>query len=149
MQDGEWKRLPDSWTASKGKQARGTTKMPRAVAPNAQWAASPSIIFGADHELTSSDRTLRQEWVQEAADQADARGSKAGQAFNQAAKAIKKCKEKMTHPSEAQKLPGVGPKVVEIVMRKLQAWCEENGEVMPMIPAKGAVTTTSRIPSAA
>lgn len=124
----EGRREPRFRTKSIARMPRG-----RGPPPNALWAASRKQCWDSRKLILA---LLTQEWIQEAADQANACGSKAGQTLNRAAKAIKRCPDKMVHPVEAQQLSGVGPKVVEIITRKLQQWCDEHNQQMPLLPQR-------------
>lgn len=47
------------------------------------------------------------------------------------------CPMEFQHPSEAQQLNGLGPKLCDRLTEKLKAYCEENGLPMPEHPQKG------------
>jgi crossover junction endonuclease MUS81 len=51
---------------------------------------------------------------------------------------MKACPLVFQHPSEAQQLNGLGPKLCDRLTEKLKAYCEENGLPMPEGPSKGA-----------
>ena len=50
---------------------------------------------------------------------------------------MKACPLKFDHPSEAQQLHGLGPKLCDRLVDKLKAHCSENGLPMPQLPHKG------------
>lgn len=52
---------------------------------------------------------------------------------------MKACPLVFNHPSEAQQLNGLGPKLCDRLTEKLKAYCEENGLPMPEPPSKGAL----------
>lgn len=81
---------------------------------------------------SQTDLPRLKEWVQEAADQAAAKGSKAADTYGKAARSIRNHKEKLDHPSQAQALQWVGPKIVEMITRRLQQWCKDNYEQFPL-----------------
>lgn len=47
---------------------------------------------------------------------------------------MKACPLIFQHPSEAQQLNGLGPKLCDRLTEKLKAYCEENGLPMPEPP---------------
>jgi crossover junction endonuclease MUS81 len=53
---------------------------------------------------------------------------------------MKACPLVFQHPSEAQQLNGLGPKLCERLTEKLKAYCEENGLPMPEHPQKAAAS---------
>jgi hypothetical protein len=50
---------------------------------------------------------------------------------------MKACPLEFQHPSQAQQLNGLGPKLCDRLTDKLKAYCEENGLPMPEPPDKG------------
>lgn len=53
---------------------------------------------------------------------------------------MKACPLVFNHPSEAQQLNGLGPKLCERLTEKLKQYCEENGLPMPEPPNKGMLS---------
>jgi hypothetical protein len=45
---------------------------------------------------------------------------------------MKACPLVLSHPSEAQQLTGIGPKLCDRLTEKLKEFCEENGLPMPV-----------------
>lgn len=52
---------------------------------------------------------------------------------------MKACPLEFQHPSQAQQLNGLGPKLCDRLTEKLKAYCEENGLPMPEHPQKGEI----------
>jgi crossover junction endonuclease MUS81 len=52
---------------------------------------------------------------------------------------MKACPLAFNHPSEAQQLNGLGPRLCDRLTEKLKAYCEENGLPMPEGPGKGVL----------
>lgn len=50
---------------------------------------------------------------------------------------MKACPLEFQHPSQAQQLNGLGPKLCDRLTDKLKAHCQENGLPMPEPPDKG------------
>lgn len=50
---------------------------------------------------------------------------------------MKACPLVFDHPSQAQQLNGLGPKLCDRLTDKLKAYCEENGLPMPEPPGRG------------
>lgn len=50
---------------------------------------------------------------------------------------MKACPLEFQHPSQAQQLNGLGPKLCDRLTDKLKAHCAENGLPMPEPPGKG------------
>lgn len=51
---------------------------------------------------------------------------------------MKACPLAFDHPSQAQQLNGLGPKLCDRLTEKLKAHCQENGLPMPELPGQGA-----------
>ncbi|KAH1492373.1 Crossover junction endonuclease mus81 [Aspergillus fumigatus] len=80
------------------------------------------------------------EWIKEWLDQARERNSKGVTVYKKAYESMKACPLVFQHPSEAQQLNGLGPKLCERLTEKLKAYCEENGLPMPEHPQKAAAS---------
>ncbi|PYI01369.1 crossover junction endonuclease mus81 [Aspergillus sclerotiicarbonarius CBS 121057] len=78
------------------------------------------------------------EWIKEWLDQARERNSKGAIVYKKAYESMKACPLVFQHPSEAQQLNGLGPKLCDRLTEKLKAYCEENGLPMPEHPQKSA-----------
>ncbi|KAI9831560.1 MAG: hypothetical protein M1819_004790 [Sarea resinae] len=76
------------------------------------------------------------EWLGEWMETARQRNSKGVTTYKKAYDSMKACPLTFSHPSEAQQLHGVGPKLCERLAEKLKAHCAENGLPMPEPPAK-------------
>jgi hypothetical protein len=50
---------------------------------------------------------------------------------------MKACPLAFEHPSQAQQLNGLGPKLCDRLTEKLKAHCQENGLPMPQVPGQG------------
>jgi crossover junction endonuclease MUS81 len=50
---------------------------------------------------------------------------------------MKACPLEFQHPSQAQQLNGLGPKLCDRLTDKLKIYCDENGLPMPEPPDKG------------
>ncbi|KAF4218123.1 hypothetical protein CNMCM8980_000217 [Aspergillus fumigatiaffinis] len=79
-------------------------------------------------------------WIKEWLDQARERNSKGVTVYKKAYESMKACPLVFQHPSEAQQLNGLGPKLCERLAEKLKAYCEENGLPMPEHPQKAAAS---------
>ncbi|PWY92039.1 endonuclease MUS81 [Aspergillus heteromorphus CBS 117.55] len=77
-------------------------------------------------------------WIQEWLDQARERNSKGVIVYKKAYESMKACPLVFHHPSEAQQLNGLGPKLCDRLTEKLKAYCEENGLPMPEHPQKSS-----------
>ena len=58
--------------------------------------------------------------------------------YKKAYDSMKACPLTFDHPSEAQQLHGLGPKLCDRLTERLKAHCTENGLPMPELPHKGA-----------
>ncbi|KAL5340107.1 hypothetical protein BJX70DRAFT_132364 [Aspergillus crustosus] len=79
------------------------------------------------------------EWIKEWLDQAKERNTKGVTVYKKAYDSMKAYPMILQHPSEAQKLNGLGPKLCQRLTDKLKEYCNENGLPMPEDPR----TTTS------
>ncbi|KAK4944261.1 Crossover junction endonuclease mus81 [Elasticomyces elasticus] len=77
---------------------------------------------------------LLAKWLKEWMDEAKERNSKGYTVYKKAYQSMIACPMRFNHPSEAQQLNGLGPKLCDRLADKLKAFCESNG--LPM-PAKG------------
>ncbi|EGD99291.1 DNA repair protein Mus81 [Trichophyton tonsurans CBS 112818] len=68
------------------------------------------------------------QWYDEALDK-NMKGASA--VYKKAYNSMKACPLEFSHPSEAQQLTGVGPKMCERLTAKLKEYCEKNGLPMP------------------
>ncbi|KAL2706295.1 hypothetical protein AAEP93_001545 [Penicillium crustosum] len=82
------------------------------------------------------------EWIKEWLDQARERNSKGVTVYKKAYESMKACPLEFQHPSQAQQLNGLGPKLCDRLTDKLKAHCEENGLPMPEPPDKGGKRTS-------
>ncbi|KEF61395.1 uncharacterized protein A1O9_02961 [Exophiala aquamarina CBS 119918] len=73
-------------------------------------------------------------WLKEWMDQAKERNTKGYTVYKKAYQSIIACPLRFQHPSEAQQLSGLGPKLCDRLTDNLKKFCEENG--LPM-PSKG------------
>lgn len=60
---------------------------------------------------------------------------------------MKACPLAFEHPSQAQQLSGLGPKLCDRLTEKLKAHCQENGLPMPQVPGQGVSWPRSLIKS--
>lgn len=56
--------------------------------------------------------------------------------YKKAYESMKACPLVFQHPSEAQQLNGLGPKLCDRLTEKLKAYCEQNALPMPERPQK-------------
>ncbi|PYH45554.1 crossover junction endonuclease MUS81 [Aspergillus saccharolyticus JOP 1030-1] len=82
-------------------------------------------------------------WIKEWLDQARERNSKGIIVYKKAYESMKACPLVFQHPSEAQQLNGLGPKLCDRLTEKLKEYCEENGLPMPEHPHKSRNKRTS------
>ncbi|KAJ5577659.1 DNA-directed DNA polymerase family X beta-like N-terminal [Penicillium hispanicum] len=81
-------------------------------------------------------------WIKEWLDQARERNSKGVTVYKKAYESMKACPLVFDHPSQAQQLNGLGPKLCDRLTEKLKAYCEENGLPMPEPPGQGNKRTS-------
>ncbi|KAJ5434361.1 DNA repair nuclease XPF-type/Helicase [Penicillium cf. griseofulvum] len=81
-------------------------------------------------------------WIKEWLDQARERNSKGVTVYKKAYESMKACPLEFQHPSQAQQLNGLGPKLCDRLTDKLKAHCQENGFPMPEPPDKGGKRTS-------
>ncbi|KAJ5773963.1 hypothetical protein N7457_008859 [Penicillium paradoxum] len=81
-------------------------------------------------------------WIKEWLDQARDRNSKGVTVYKKAYESMKACPLEFQHPSQAQQLNGLGPKLCDRLTDKLKAHCQENGLPMPEPPDKGGKRTS-------
>ncbi|KAL2043865.1 hypothetical protein N7G274_003385 [Stereocaulon virgatum] len=74
------------------------------------------------------------EWVKEIYDLARERGTKGVTTYKRAYESIKACPLTFSHPSEAQQLDGIGPRICDRLTEKLKEHCEANGLPAPKKP---------------
>ncbi|KAL4907999.1 hypothetical protein BDW74DRAFT_189324 [Aspergillus multicolor] len=73
-------------------------------------------------------------WIKEWLDQARERNTKGVTVYKKAYESMKACPLEFQHPSEAQQLNGLGPKLCERLTDKLKEYCNEHGLPMPEDP---------------
>ncbi|KAJ5105874.1 hypothetical protein NUU61_003221 [Penicillium alfredii] len=73
-------------------------------------------------------------WIKEWLDQARDRNSKGVTVYKKAYESMKACPLVFQHPSQAQQLNGLGPKLCDRLTEKLNAYCHENGLPLPEVP---------------
>ncbi|CAG8233317.1 unnamed protein product [Penicillium salamii] len=81
-------------------------------------------------------------WIKVWLDQARERNSKGVTVYKKAYESMKACPLEFQHPSQAQQLNGLGPKLCDRLTDKLKAHCDENGLPMPQPPEKGGKRTS-------
>lgn len=74
------------------------------------------------------------EWIKEIYDLAVERNTKGVTTYRRAYNSMKACPLTFSHPSEAQQLDGIGPKICDILTEKLKEHCEANGLPAPKKP---------------
>lgn len=57
--------------------------------------------------------------------------------YKRAYNSLKACPLEFSHPSEAQQLTGLGPRMCDRLTEKLKEYCQEHGLPMPEPPQKG------------
>ncbi|KAJ5723437.1 DNA-directed DNA polymerase family X beta-like N-terminal [Penicillium malachiteum] len=75
-------------------------------------------------------------WIKEWLDQARERNSKGVTVYKKAYESMKACPLEFEHPSQAQQLSGLGPKLCDRLTEKLKAHCAEHGLPMPEPPGQ-------------
>ncbi|KAF3491218.1 crossover junction endonuclease mus81 [Arthroderma uncinatum] len=70
-------------------------------------------------------------WIKEWYDEAQERNSKGASVYKKAYNSMKACPLEFDHPSEAQQLNGLGPKLCDRLTVKLRDYCKDNGLPMP------------------
>ncbi|BCR84797.1 crossover junction endonuclease MUS81 [Aspergillus chevalieri] len=75
-------------------------------------------------------------WIKEWLDQARERNSKGFTVYKKAYESMKACPLVFQHPSEAQQLNGLGPKLCDRLTDKLKEYCAQNGLPEPEPPHK-------------
>ncbi len=70
-------------------------------------------------------------WIKEIYDLAVERNTKGVTTYRRAYNSMKACPLTFSHPSEAQQLDGIGPKICDILTDKLKEHCEANGLPAP------------------
>ncbi|PKY08536.1 DNA repair protein Mus81 [Aspergillus campestris IBT 28561] len=88
----------------------------------------------ADSETCANPLLLG--WIKEWLDQARERNSKGATVYKKAYESMKACPLSFQHPSEAQQLNGLGPKLCDRLTENLKAYCLENGLPEPEHPQK-------------
>ncbi|KAJ5386579.1 hypothetical protein N7509_009120 [Penicillium cosmopolitanum] len=81
-------------------------------------------------------------WIKEWLDQARERNSKGVTVYKKAYESMKACPLEFQHPSQAQQLNGLGPKLCDRLTDKLKAYCGEHGLPMPEPPGQGNKRTS-------
>ena len=74
------------------------------------------------------------EWIKEWYDLAKERNTKGVTTYKKAYESMKACPLTFSHPSEAQQLDGIGPKICDRLTEKLKEHCEANGLPAPKKP---------------
>ncbi|KAI9879377.1 MAG: Crossover junction endonuclease mus81 [Pleopsidium flavum] len=85
---------------------------------------------------TECGNPLLLEWIKEWLDVAKERNSKGVTTYKKAYDSMKACPLVFDHPSEAQQLFGLGPKLCDRLTEKLKEHCTEKGLPMPELPHK-------------
>ena len=83
---------------------------------------------------TTCANPLLLEWIKEIYDLAKERNSKGVTTYKRAYESMKACPLTFSHPSEAQQLDGIGPKICDRLTEKLKEHCEANGLPAPKKP---------------
>ncbi|KAL4794600.1 ERCC4 domain-containing protein [Aspergillus venezuelensis] len=73
-------------------------------------------------------------WIKEWLNQARERNTKGVTVYKKAYESMKACPLEFQHPSEAQQLNGLGPKLCDRLTDKLKDYCNEHGLPMPEDP---------------
>ncbi|KAJ5625782.1 DNA-directed DNA polymerase family X beta-like N-terminal [Penicillium lagena] len=81
-------------------------------------------------------------WIKEWLDQARERNSKGVTVYKKAYESMKACPLAFDHPSQAQQLNGLGPKLCDRLTEKLKAYCQESGLPMPELPGQANKRTS-------
>ncbi|KAI9737111.1 MAG: Crossover junction endonuclease mus81 [Cirrosporium novae-zelandiae] len=91
------------------------------------------------------------QWIKEGLDFARERNSKGVTTYKKAYESMKACPLTFKHPSEAQQLHGIGPKLCDRLTQKMKEHCEKNGLPMPKPSRKNLSRkrTEDDVPSAA
>lgn len=76
------------------------------------------------------------QWIREWWDAANANNAKDRLTYKRAWESMKANNIEFTHPSEAISLTGVGPKLVERLIERLETYCREEGLDMLAKPTK-------------
>ncbi|EXJ87827.1 hypothetical protein A1O1_04754 [Capronia coronata CBS 617.96] len=92
---------------------------------------------------------LLAEWLKEWMDDAKERSSKAYTIYKKAYQSMKACPLRFDHPSEAQQLNGLGPKLCDRLTDKLKDFCDQNGLPMPEKGRKRRRTSDAALPDPA
>ena len=74
------------------------------------------------------------EWIKEIYDLAKERNTKGVTTYKRAYESMKACPLTFSHPSEAQQLDGIGPKICDRLTERLTEHCEANGLPPPKKP---------------
>ena len=74
------------------------------------------------------------DWIKEIYDLAKERDSKGVTTYKKAYESMKACPLTFSHPSEAQQLDGIGPKICDRLTEKLKEHCKANGLPSPKKP---------------
>lgn len=77
-------------------------------------------------------------WIKEIYDLAVERNTKGVTTYRRAYNSMKACPLTFSHPSDAQQLDGIGPKICDILTDKLKEHCEANGLPAPKKPRSKA-----------
>ncbi|KAL2057584.1 hypothetical protein ABVK25_001968 [Lepraria finkii] len=83
---------------------------------------------------TTCANPLLLEWIKEIYDLAKERNTKGVTTYKRAYDSMKACPLTFSHPSEAQQLDGIGPKICDRLTEKLKEHCEANGFPAPKKP---------------
>ena len=74
------------------------------------------------------------EWIKEWYDLAKEHNTKGVTTYKKAYESMRACPLTFSHPSEAQQLDGIGPKICDRLTEKLKEYCEANGLPAPKKP---------------
>ena len=74
------------------------------------------------------------EWVEEIYDLAKERNTKGVNQYKRAYESIKACPMRLDHPSQAEQLAGIGPKISDRLTKKMEEYCKANGLPSPKKP---------------
>lgn len=81
-------------------------------------------------------------WIKEWLEQARERNSKGVTVYKKAYESMKACPLEFQHPSQAQQLNGLGPKLCDRLTEKLKDYCGEHGLPMPEPPGQANKRTS-------
>ena len=97
---------------------------------------SSNHAIDATGKMPECANPLYLQWIRDWWDSANSLNAKDRHTYKRAWESIKAHPSELSHPSEAIKLTGIGPNLVERLTERLETYCRDEGLPMPTKPTR-------------